>query len=54
MVLYAQPIADCLRAVQQEVSAQGRAHLFLTAGASATEEHARRLAQYDNLTLVWL
>ena len=35
MVLYAQPIADCLRAVQQEVSAQGRPapHIvFLTAG----------------------
>ena len=24
MVLYAQPIADCLRAVQQEVASQGR------------------------------
>ena len=56
MVLYAQPIADCLRAVQQEVSAQGRPapHIvFLTAGGQRyTEEHARRLAQYDNLTLV--
>ena len=56
MVLYAQPIADCLRAVQQEVAAQGRPapHIvFLTAGGQRyTEEHARRLAQYDNLTLV--
>ena len=54
MVLYAQPIADCLRAVQQEVAAQGRPapHIvFLTAGGQRyTEEHARRLAQYDNLT----
>lgn len=56
MVLYAQPIADCLRAVQAEVEQQGRPapHIvFLTAGgARYTEEHARRLAQYDNLTLV--
>ena len=56
MVLYAQPIADCLRAVQQEVASQGRPapHIvFLTAGGQRyTEEHAKRLAQYDNLTLV--
>ena len=55
-VLYAQPIADCLRAVQKEVQEQGRPapHIvFLTAGGQRyTEEHARRLAQYDNLTLV--
>ena len=56
MVLYAQPIADCLRAVQREVAEQGRPapHIvFLTAGGQRyTEEHAKRLAQYDNLTLV--
>ena len=56
MVLYAQPIADCLRAVQKEVAQQGRPapHIvFLTAGGQRyTEEHAKRLAQYDNLTLV--
>ncbi len=56
MVLYAQPIADCLRAVQQQVAQQGRPapHIvFLTAGGQRyTEQHARRLAQYDNLTLV--
>ena len=56
MVLYAQPIADCLRAVQKEVQEQGRPapHIvFLTAGGQRyTEEHARRLAEYDNLTLV--
>ena len=56
MVLYAQPIADCLRAVQKEVQEQGRPapHIvFLTAGGQRyTEEYARRLAQYDNLTLV--
>ena len=56
MVLYAQPIADCLRAVQKEVEEQGRPKphiVFLTAGgARYTEEHARRLAEYDNLTLV--
>ena len=56
MVLYAQPIADCLRAVQKEVAEQGRPapHIvFLTAGGQRyTEEHARRLAKYDNLTLV--
>ena len=53
MVLYAQPIADCLRAVQQEMASQGRPapHIvFLTAGGQRyTEEHAKRLAQYDNL-----
>ena len=52
MVLYAQPIADCLRAVQKEVAEQGRPapHIvFLTAGGQRyTEEHAKRLAQYDN------
>ena len=56
MVLYAQPIADCLRAVQKEVEEQGRPKphiVFLTAGGQRyTEEHARRLAEYDNLTLV--
>ena len=56
MVLYAQPIADCLCAVQKEVAEQGRPapHIvFLTAGGQRyTEEHARRLAEYDNLTLV--
>ena len=44
MVLYAQPIADCLRAVQREVAEQGRPapHIvFLTAGGQRyTEEHA--------------
>ena len=46
MVLYAQPIADCLRAVQKEVAEQGRPapHIvFLTAGGQRyTEEHARQ------------
>jgi tRNA (guanine37-N1)-methyltransferase len=56
MVLYAQPIADCLRAVLAENEAQGRGRphiVFMTAGgARYNEEHAKRLAQYDNLTLV--
>jgi tRNA (guanine37-N1)-methyltransferase len=56
MVLYAQPIADCLRAViaQNEEQGRGRPHIvFMTAGgARYDEEHAKRLAQYDNLTLV--
>lgn len=56
MVLYAQPIADCLRDVQKQVAQQGRPKphiVFLTAGGQRyTEEHARRLAEYDNLTLV--
>lgn len=56
MVLYAQPIADCLRDVQKQVAEQGRPKphiVFLTAGGQRyTEEHARRLAEYDNLTLV--
>ena len=56
MVMYAQPIADCLRAAAAEVAAQGRPQphvVFLTAGgARFDEQHARRLAAYDNLTLV--
>ena len=56
MVLYAQPIADCLRAVQAQCAAQGRAKphiVFLTAaGKPYTEQEAKRLAAYDSLTLV--
>lgn len=56
MVMYAQPIADCLRAIVAEVEAQGRPRphiVFMTAGgARYNEEHAKRLAQYDSLTLV--
>lgn len=56
MVMYAQPIADCLRDIITQVEAQGRPRphiVFLTAaGPRYTEEHARRLAQYDNVTLV--
>ena len=56
MVLYAQPIADCLRAVQQQCADQGRRKphvVFLTAaGQPYNEETAKRLAEYDALTLV--
>lgn len=56
MVLYAQPIADCLRAVQAQCAAQGRARphvVFLTAaGRPYNEEKARELADYDAVTLV--
>lgn len=56
MVMYAQPIADCIRDIQAQVAAQGRPapHIvFMTAGgARYNEEHARRLAQYDSLLLV--
>ena len=56
MVLYAQPIADCLRAVQAQCAAQGRARphvVFLTAaGRPYNEEKARELAGYDAVTLV--
>jgi len=45
MVLYAQPIADCLRAVQTQCAGQGRARphvVFLTAaGRPYNEEKAR-------------
>ena len=55
MVLYAQPIADCLRAVQAQCAAQGRARphvVFLTAaGRPYNEEKARELAGYDAVTL---
>ena len=56
MVLYAQPIADCIRAVQAQCAEQGRARphvAFLTAaGAPYNEQTARRLATYDSLILV--
>ena len=56
MVLYAQPIADCLHAVQAQCAAQGRAKphvVFLTAaGRPYNEEKARELAGYDAVTLV--
>lgn len=56
MVLYAQPIADCIRAVLAQAEGQGRPRphiVFMTAGgARYSEEHAKRLAQYDSLLLV--
>ncbi|MDD4850602.1 MAG: tRNA (guanosine(37)-N1)-methyltransferase TrmD [Gemmiger sp.] len=56
MVLYAQPIADCLRAVAAQAAAQGRAKphvVFMTAaGKPYTEEDAKRLAACDDLVLV--
>lgn len=56
MVLYAQPIADCLREVQRQTAAQGREKphvVFLTAaGQPYNEETAKRLAGYDSLALV--
>ena len=49
MVLYAQPIADCLREVQAQCAAQGRGRphvVFLTAaGKPYNEDVARRLAK---------
>ena len=56
MVLYARPIAGCLRAVQAQCAAQDRARphvVFLTAaGRPYNEEKARELAGYDAVTLV--
>ena len=56
MVLYAQPIADCLRAVADQCAQQGRAKphvVFLTAaGQPYNEETARRLSSYESLALV--
>ena len=56
MVLYAQPIADCLRTVQAQCAAQGRAKphvVFLTAaGRPYNEEKARGRAGYDAVTLI--
>ena len=56
MVLYAQPIADCLRAVTRQCAAQGRGKphvVFLTAaGQPYNEQAAKRLAQCEALTLV--
>ena len=56
MVLYAQPIADCLRAVADQCAQQGRVKpyvVFLTAaGQPYNEETARRLSSYESLALV--
>ena len=56
MVMYAQPIADCIRDIQRQVVEQGRPapHIvFMTAGGQRySEAHARRLAAYDSLLLV--
>lgn len=56
MVMNAQPIADCLRDIIAKNITQGRAKphiIFLTAGGARFDEnHARRLASYDNITLV--
>lgn len=56
MVLYAQPIADCLRAVAAQCAAQGRGKphvVFLTAaGRPYNEETAKRLARCESLALV--
>ena len=56
MVMYAQPIADCIRDIQRQVAEQGRPapHIvFMTAGGQRySEAHARRLAAYDSLLLV--
>ena len=44
MVLYAQPIADCLRAVQREVAQQGRPapHIVPDGGRAALHRGARK------------
>ena len=56
MVLYAQPIADCLRDVIRQCEAQGRPRphiVFMTAGGQPyNQQIAKRLAQCDSLTLV--
>ena len=56
MVMYAQPIYDCCRAVIEQVEAQGRPRphiVFMTAaGKPYKEEDAKRLAEYDSLLLV--
>lgn len=56
MVMNAQPIHDCCQAVIAEVEASGRPRphiVFMTAaGTPYTEQHAKRLAEYDSLLLV--
>lgn len=56
MVLYAQPIADCLRDVIRQCEEQGRPRphiVFMTAGGQPyNQQIAKRLAKYDSLTLV--
>ena len=52
MVLYAQPIADCLRAVQAQCAAQGRARphvVFLTAAGRQGQRHDQCQSQSKKL-----
>ncbi len=56
MVMYAQPIADCIREINRQVEESGRSKphvIFMTAaGKRYSEEDAKRLAEYDSLLLV--
>ena len=56
MVMNAQPIYDCCMDIIRQVEEQGRPRphiVFMTAaGQRYSEEHAKRLAQYDSLLLV--
>lgn len=56
MVLYAQPIADCLREVIRQCEEQGRPRphiVFMTAGGQPyNQQIAKRLAKCDSLALV--
>lgn len=56
MVLYAQPIADCLREVTRQCEEQGRPKphiVFMTAGGKPyNQQIAKRLASYEAVTLV--
>ena len=56
MVLYAQPIADCLREVIRQCEEQGRSKphiVFMTAGGKPyNQQIAKRLASCDAVTLV--
>ena len=56
MVMYAQPIADCLRDITRQVTEQGRPKpyiIFMTPGGTKFDQtQAKRLAQLDNITFV--
>ncbi|MDR3310672.1 MAG: tRNA (guanosine(37)-N1)-methyltransferase TrmD [Oscillospiraceae bacterium] len=51
-VMYAQPLADCKRAVEAEAGCAVHTVYLSPAGKTYTQTDAKRLAQYENLILV--
>ncbi len=52
MVMYAQPIADCFRAVCEQVGAKPHFVYMSPQGSVLTQQKAKELSQYDNLCVL--